>query len=76
MDKENTKYDTHSLGLESSRSLALNHLYNLEHCLSKDEELYNAYRDFMDECTRPYEVGWTRGRIFHTTSRSCKTEGE
>ncbi|KAL4134958.1 hypothetical protein QTP88_006638 [Uroleucon formosanum] len=49
MDKENTKYDAHSLGLGLSRSLALNCLYNLERRLSKDEELYNAYRDFMDE---------------------------
>ncbi|XP_050054711.1 uncharacterized protein LOC126549477 isoform X2 [Aphis gossypii] len=49
MDKENTKHDAHSLGLGSSRALALNRLYNLERRLSKDEELYNAYRDFMDE---------------------------
>ncbi|CAH1725014.1 unnamed protein product [Aphis gossypii] len=49
MDKGNTKHDAHSLGLGSSRALALNRLYNLERRLSKDEELYNAYRDFMDE---------------------------
>ncbi|XP_050063173.1 uncharacterized protein LOC126552505 [Aphis gossypii] len=49
MDKGNTKHDAHSLDLGSSRALALNRLYNLERRLSKDEELYNAYRDFMDE---------------------------
>ncbi|XP_022182590.1 uncharacterized protein LOC111042326 [Myzus persicae] len=49
MGTEITKRDDHSLGLGSSRSLALNRLYNLERRLSKDEELYNAYRDFMDE---------------------------
>lgn len=38
-----------SFGLGSSRAMALNRLYNLERRLSKDEELYNAYRDFMDE---------------------------
>lgn len=36
-------------GLGSFRLLALNRLYNLEHCLNKDPDLYNAYRIFMDE---------------------------
>ncbi|KAL4131322.1 hypothetical protein QTP88_008654 [Uroleucon formosanum] len=33
----------------TSRSLALNRLYNLERRLSKDSELYEAYRKFMEE---------------------------
>lgn len=41
--------DASSVGLGSSRSLALNRLYNLERRLSKDPELYEAYRKFMDE---------------------------
>ncbi|KAL4121517.1 hypothetical protein QTP88_014012 [Uroleucon formosanum] len=41
--------DACSVGLGSSRSLALNRLYNLEHRLSKDPELYKAYRNFMEE---------------------------
>jgi len=49
MGKEIAKRHDHSLGIGSSRSLALNRLYNLERRLNKDEELYNAYRDFMDE---------------------------
>ncbi|XP_050065163.1 uncharacterized protein LOC126554100 [Aphis gossypii] len=63
MDKGNTKHDAHSLGLGSSRALALNRLYNLERRLSKDEELYNAYRDFMDE-------------YIALGHMNCKTEGE
>lgn len=35
--------------LGSSRSLALNRLYNLERRLAKDSELYTAYRKFMDD---------------------------
>jgi len=35
MDKENTKHYAHTLGLGSSRLLALNRLYNLERLKTK-----------------------------------------
>jgi len=38
-----------SVGLGSSRSLALNRLYKLERRLIKNSELYEAYRKFMEE---------------------------
>lgn len=41
--------DDKSVLLGSSRTSALNRLYNLERRLVKDPELYTAYRTFMDE---------------------------
>lgn len=41
--------DARAIGLGSSRSLALNRLYNFERRLSKDPELHSAYREFMRE---------------------------
>lgn len=41
-----------AVGLGSSKTLALNRLYNLERRLGKDAELYEAYRSFMDEYLR------------------------
>lgn len=36
-------------GLGASRAMALKRLFNLEHRLSKEPDLYDAYRTFMDE---------------------------
>ncbi|XP_060861320.1 uncharacterized protein LOC132938478 [Metopolophium dirhodum] len=41
--------DEKSVVLGSSRTSALNRLYNLERRLEKDPELYTAYRAFMDD---------------------------
>jgi hypothetical protein len=41
--------DDGSVNLGSSRTSALNRLYNLERRLEKDSELYTAYRTFMDD---------------------------
>ncbi|XP_060854879.1 uncharacterized protein LOC132932505 [Metopolophium dirhodum] len=41
--------DGKSVVLGSSRTSALNQLYNLERRLEKDSELYTAYRAFMDD---------------------------
>ncbi|KAF0703662.1 Uncharacterized protein FWK35_00037437, partial [Aphis craccivora] len=43
--------DDNSVVLGSSRTSALNQLYNLERRLMKDSELYTAYRAFMDDYT-------------------------
>uniref|UniRef100_A0A2S2P1X6 Integrase catalytic domain-containing protein n=1 Tax=Schizaphis graminum TaxID=13262 RepID=A0A2S2P1X6_SCHGA len=41
--------ETGSVKLGSSRTMALNRLYNLERRLMKDPELYSAYKQFMNE---------------------------
>jgi hypothetical protein len=41
--------DPTSIGLGSSRTMGLNRLYNLERRLTKDPELYSAYRKFMSD---------------------------
>lgn len=42
-------YTSTSTSLGSSRKMALNQLYNLERRLTKDAELYSAYRKFMSD---------------------------
>lgn len=46
---QKSKVNMPSYGLGSSRSMALNRLYNLERRFVKDPELYVAYRKFMDD---------------------------
>lgn len=45
----NVSVPTINHGLGESRNLALKRLYNLEQRLSKNTELYDAYRKFMDD---------------------------
>ncbi|KAF0715871.1 DUF1758 domain-containing protein, partial [Aphis craccivora] len=49
LTQDEISQDPRSIGLGSSRPLALNSLYNLERRLNKDPELYEACRKFMGE---------------------------
>jgi len=71
--------DDGSVILGSSRTSALNRLYNLERRLEKDSELYSAYRAFMDDYTSlgHMKVATEPGKYFiphHPVVKRCNEE--